>query len=102
VRRRLLLRPRRRSGEVATPPEAKAEAKAQGQARRRPSSEAWGRARRSSLLRPRLNSGEVVTYCCQFYPGGWHSSRNGVNSAVFLSEQSVKGRSDCGHFDLAD
>jgi hypothetical protein len=50
-------------------------------------------------LRPRLNSWEIVT---QFYPGGWHSSRNGVNSVVFLSERSVKGRSDCGHFDLAD
>jgi hypothetical protein len=50
-------------------------------------------------LRPRLNSGEVVT---QLYPGGWQSSRNGVNSVVFLSEWSVKGRSDCGHFDLAD
>jgi hypothetical protein len=25
-----------------------------------------------------------------------------VNSAVSLSERSVKGRSDCGHFDLAD
>jgi hypothetical protein len=24
-----------------------------------------------------------------------------VNSAVFLSERSVKGQSDCGHFDLA-
>jgi hypothetical protein len=74
-------------GEDVTPPEAEAEAEAQGQ------------ARRSSLLRPRLNSGEVVT---QLYPGGWHSSRNGVNSVVFLSERSVKGRSDCGHFDLAD
>jgi hypothetical protein len=38
----------------------------------------------------------------QLYPGGWHSSRNEVNSVVFLSERSVKGRSDCGHFDLAD
>jgi hypothetical protein len=89
-----------------TPLEAEAEAEAQGRARQRPSSEAegeaWGRARRSSLSRPRLNSGEVVTYCCRFYPGGWHSSRNGVNSAAFLSERSVKGRSDCGHFDLAD
>jgi hypothetical protein len=84
--------PRLRSGEVVTPPEAEAEAEA----------EAWGRARRSSLLRPRLNPGEAVTYCCQFYPGGWHSSQNGVNSAVFLSERSVKGRSDCSHFDLAD
>jgi hypothetical protein len=69
------------------PPEAEAEAEAQG------------RARRSSLLRPRLNSGEVVTH---LYPGGWHSNRNGVNSVVFLSERSVKGRSDCGHFNLAD
>jgi hypothetical protein len=25
-----------------------------------------------------------------------------VNNIVFLSERSVKGRSDCGHFDLAD
>jgi hypothetical protein len=73
-----------------TPPEAEAEA------------EAWGRARRRSLLRPRLNSGEVETCCRQFYPGGWHSSRNGVNSVVVLSERSVKGRRDCGHFDLAD
>jgi hypothetical protein len=70
-----------------TPPEAEAEA------------EAWGRARRSSLLRPRLNSWEIVT---QFYPGGSHSSRSGANNAVFLSDRSVKGRSDCGHFDLAD
>jgi hypothetical protein len=91
-----------------TPPEAEGESEAQGRARRRPSSEAeaeaeaWGRVRRSSLLRPRLNLGEVVTYCCRFYPGGGHSSRNGVNSAAFLSERSVKGRSDCGHFDLVD
>jgi hypothetical protein len=35
-------------------------------------------------------------------PGGWHSSRSGAYSVVFLSERSVKGRSDCGHFDLAD
>jgi hypothetical protein len=75
--------------------------------RQRPSSEAGaeakakacGRARRSSLLRPRPNSWEIVT---QLYPGGWHSSRNRVDSAVFLSDRSVKGRSDCGHFDLAD
>jgi hypothetical protein len=25
-----------------------------------------------------------------------------VNSAVFMSERSVKRRSDCGHFDLAN
>jgi hypothetical protein len=81
--RRLLLkpRPRPRSGEDVTPPEAEAE------------------ARRSSLLRPRPNSWEIVT---QFYPGGWHSCRSEANSAVFLSDRSVKGRSDCGHFDLVD
>jgi hypothetical protein len=44
--------------------------------------------KQSSLLRPRLNSWEIVT---QFYPGGWHSSRNGMNSVVFLSERLVKG-----------
>jgi hypothetical protein len=38
----------------------------------------------------------------QPYPGGWHSSRSRVSGAVFLSGRSVKGRSDCGHFDLAD
>jgi hypothetical protein len=60
------MRPRLRSGEVVTPPEAVA----WGRAKRRPSpeveaeAEAWDQARRSSLLRPRLNSGEVVTYCC--------------------------------------
>jgi hypothetical protein len=48
----LLPRPRLRSGEAVTFPEAEAEAKA------------WGRARRSSLLCLRLNSREVVTYCC--------------------------------------
>jgi hypothetical protein len=86
-------------------PEAKAEVEAHGWARRRPSpeakaeAEAWGRARRSSLLRLRPNSWEIVT---QFYPGGWHSSRSGANNAIFLSDRSVKGRSDCGHFDLAD
>jgi hypothetical protein len=31
-----------------------------------------------------------------------HSSRSGASGAVFLSGRSVKGRSDCGHFDLAD
>jgi hypothetical protein len=51
------------------------------------------------MLRPRPNSWEIAT---QFYPSGWHSCQSGVNNAVFLSDQSVKGRSDCGHFDLAD
>jgi hypothetical protein len=108
VRRRLLLRPRLRLGEVVTPPEAKAEPEARGRARRRPfleaeaEAEAWGWARQSSLLRPRLNSGEVVTYYRWFFLGGWHSSRNRVNSVLFLSERSIKGQSDCGHFDLAN
>jgi hypothetical protein len=39
---------------------------------------------------------------CRFHPGGWHSSRSGAGGAVFLSDWPVKGRSDCGHFDLAD
>jgi hypothetical protein len=42
------------------------------------------------------------TCCCQPCPGGWHYSRSGVSDAVFLSDRSAKGRSDCGHFDLAD
>jgi hypothetical protein len=45
---------------------------------------------------------EAELGCCQSYPGGWHSSRSGASSAVFLSDRSVKGRSDCGHLDLAN
>jgi hypothetical protein len=40
--------------------------------------------------------------CCQPHPGGWHSSQRGASNAVFLSDVSVGGRSDCGHFDPAD
>jgi hypothetical protein len=39
---------------------------------------------------------------CQSHPSGWHSSRSRASGAVFLSGQLVKGRSDYGHFDLAD
>jgi hypothetical protein len=39
ARRRLLLRPRLRSGEDVTPPEAEAEGEARGRARQRPSPE---------------------------------------------------------------
>jgi hypothetical protein len=85
ARRRLLLRPRPGSGEDAIPPEAEAEA------------ESWGGRGGDLLPRPRPNVG-----CCQPCLGGWHSSQSGVSGAVFLSDRSVKGRSDCGHFDLAD
>jgi hypothetical protein len=40
--------------------------------------------------------------CCQSHPGGWHSSRSRAGNDVFLSGQSVEGRSDCGHFGPAD
>jgi hypothetical protein len=40
--------------------------------------------------------------CCQPHPSGCHSSRSRAGSAVFLSGQSVEGRSDCGHFGPAD
>jgi hypothetical protein len=43
-----------------------------------------------------------VTLGCHTYPGGWQSSRSRASDAIFLSGRSVKGRSDCGHFDLAD
>jgi hypothetical protein len=45
---------------------------------------------------------EAELGCCKSYPGGWHSSQSGASGSVFLSGRSVKGRSDCGHFDLAD
>jgi hypothetical protein len=36
--------------------------------------------------------------CYQPHPSGWHSSRSRAGGTVFLSGQSVEGRSDCGHF----
>jgi hypothetical protein len=45
---------------------------------------------------------EAELGCCQSHPGGWHSGQSGASGAVFLSGWSVKGRSNCGHFDLAD
>jgi hypothetical protein len=45
---------------------------------------------------------EAELGCCQPHPGGWYSSRSGASGAVFLLGRSVKGQSDCGHFDLAD
>jgi hypothetical protein len=45
---------------------------------------------------------EAELGCCQSHPGGWHNSWSAASGAVFLSGRSVKGRSDCGHFDLAD
>jgi hypothetical protein len=45
---------------------------------------------------------EAGLSCCQPHLGGWHNSRSGAGGAVFLSGQSVEGRSDCGHFDPAD
>jgi hypothetical protein len=40
--------------------------------------------------------------CCQPHPGGWHNIQSSAGDAVFLSGQSVEGRSDCGHFGLVD
>jgi hypothetical protein len=40
--------------------------------------------------------------CCQPHPGGWHSCRSSAGGAVFLSGQSVEGRSDYGRFGLVD
>jgi hypothetical protein len=40
--------------------------------------------------------------CYQPHPGGWHSNRSSAGGTVFLSGQSVEGRSDCGHFGLVD
>jgi hypothetical protein len=45
---------------------------------------------------------EAELGCCQPHPVGWHRSRSRASGAVFLSGRSVKGQSDCGHFDLAD
>jgi hypothetical protein len=61
----------------------------------------WGRGPRSSEAEL-PNAPEAKLSYCQPRPGGWHSSRRGASGAVFLSGRSVEGRSDCGHFDLAD
>jgi hypothetical protein len=98
ARRRLLLRPRPGSGEDVIPPEAEVEAESWGRARRRPppEAEAQGRARRSFLSRPRLN------LLLSAFPGWLAQQSERGSGAVFLSDRSVEGRSDCGHFDLAD
>jgi hypothetical protein len=49
-------------------------------------------------LRPRLNSAVVSLTPVR----GWHISRSGASGVVFLSDRSVKGQSDRGHFDLAN
>jgi hypothetical protein len=40
--------------------------------------------------------------CSQSHPDAWHTSWSRAGDAVFLSGQSVEGRSDCGHFGLVD
>jgi hypothetical protein len=99
------------------PSEVEVEAEPWGRARRSPpfevevEAEPWGRMRRSppseaeAGVEP-LGSGEAELpvapeaglSCCQPHPGGWHNSRSRAGGAVFLSGQSVKRRSDCGHF----
>ena len=49
-------------------------------------------------MRPRLNSAVVSLTPVR----GWHISRSGASGVVFLSDRSVKGQSDRGHFDLAN
>jgi hypothetical protein len=45
---------------------------------------------------------EAVLGDCQPHPDGWHSSRSSAGDTVFLSGQTVEGRSDCDHFGLVD
>jgi hypothetical protein len=79
------------------------EAEAQGRARRRPPSEAEVEAEPQGSGEAEIPvAPEAKLDCCQLRPSGWHSSRSGASGAVFLSGRSVKGRSDCSHFDLAD
>jgi hypothetical protein len=96
--------------------EVEVEAEPWGRARRSPSSEAEvgpsprvGRGGDFSSSRgPRSGEAELPVApeaglsCCQSHPGRWHSSRSGAGGAVFLSGQSVEGRSDCGHFGPVD
>jgi hypothetical protein len=107
ARRRLLLRPRPGSGEDAIPSEVEVEAKPWGRARRSPPFEAEAGAEAGAeplgLGEAELPvAPEAGLSCCQPHPGGWHSSRSGAGGDVFLSGQSVEGRSDCGHFGPAD
>jgi hypothetical protein len=99
ARRRLLLRLRPGSGEDAIPPEAEAEAEPWGLGEAESSSQ--GRGLRSGEAELPV-APEVELGCCQSHPGGWQSSRSGASGTVFLLGRSAKGRSDCGHFDLAD
>jgi hypothetical protein len=82
--------------------EVEVESEPWGRARRRPSSgvevesEPWGRARRRFLWRPRLGLAAVSFTLASGTTVG------AAGGAVFLSGQSVEGRSDCGHFGLVD
>jgi hypothetical protein len=106
--------PSPRSGEAETPPEAEV-GRGRDSSRGRGRGRALGSGEAETTFRGRgrgraLGSGEAELpvapeaglSCCQPHPGGWHSSRRGASSAVFLSGRLVEGRSDCGHFDLAD
>jgi hypothetical protein len=88
--------PSLRSGEVAAPPRPRPRVE-----RGRDSSRGRGRALGSSEAELPV-APEAELDRCRFRPGGWHNSQSGAGGAVFLSDRSVKGRSDCGHFDLAD
>jgi hypothetical protein len=106
--------PSLRSGEAATPPRPRLGPRPRvrrGRDSSRGRALGSGEAEISSRGRGRaLGSGEAELPVapeaeldrCRFRPGGLHSSRSGAGGAVFLSGQSVKGQSDCGHFDLAD
>jgi hypothetical protein len=45
---------------------------------------------------------EAGLSCCKSHLGRRHSSWSGAGGAVFLSGQSMEGRSDCGHFGPVD
>jgi hypothetical protein len=81
--------------------EVKVESEPWGRVRRRPSSGGRGRALGSGEAKIPM-APEAGLGCCQPHPGGWHNSRSSAGGAVFLSGQSVEGRSDYGHFGLVD
>jgi hypothetical protein len=119
ARRRLLLRPRSGSGEDAIPPETEAEAESGvgrgGDLLPRPEPEV---GRGGDLLprpEPKVGRGGasccaqgrtrwLIVTCCRSSPG-WlarHSERGGWRCFPVISDSKEEGRSDCGHFGLAD
>jgi hypothetical protein len=119
VRRRLLLRPRPGSGEDTIPPETEVEAESGvgrgGDLLPRLEPEVRRGGNLFPRLEPEIGRGGasccargrtwwLIVTCCQSLPGWltWQSEQGERRCFSVTSDSKEEGRSDCGHFGLAD